>query len=473
MFSIKNVKFCWLSLLLLGCHISNSFAQLVEYEISLEEKGRDGYFYSSPISIFKDKEGLRSFAVESSMVGKLEYKKAERSHWQPVLRAHGESTINDGAWLSTLIFTESDEIQFRCIHPNFLIIHSYEVDGTIEKDESEKRQQYCNCDSVSYLSRADWCPDGSCPRHPNPELQDVSFLIIHHSGSDFESEDYSAVVRSYYYYHTQSRGWDDIGYNYLIDPEGVVYEGRGSGVKGAHFCGANGNTEGICMIGNFNDRLPSEKSLDALQNLNQYLSCHYSIHLDQLKFHEGSEEFLMGMSAHRDGCPTECPGETFYPTISEIRNETARSIQDTCIIDSIYLEIQLHNGLEWLNWTDPYPNEKGFYLYGIQDNEGCILLDSLENSARQTEIRETYESVDSFFIQAIFDHHLGPQSNKVSRLVSNISHIQPKEDEIKLIYNSIGQVIYHFAQNPKNYFIKEGLYFVLYQSGRTEIIYEN
>jgi hypothetical protein len=73
---------------------------------------------------------------------------------------------------------------------------------------------------------------------------EVKHIVVHHSAGSNSLNDWQEAVRAIYIYHTESNGWDDIGYNFLIDPNGVVYEGRESqgvadidNIKGAHFCG--------------------------------------------------------------------------------------------------------------------------------------------------------------------------------------------------------------------------------------------
>ena len=105
-------------------------------------------------------------------------------------------------------------------------------------------------------------------------------LVVHHSASTNGPSDPADVVRSIYRYHTGTRGFSDIGYNYLIDHRGTIYEGRyarrfgdeplsaedrkGWGVVGAHAKGTNAGTCGICLIGDFTGRLPTEAALASL-----------------------------------------------------------------------------------------------------------------------------------------------------------------------------------------------------------------
>lgn len=83
------------------------------------------------------------------------------------------------------------------------------------------------------MSRADWGADETISGWSHGDVQTFApdqVVTVHHTaGSNDLSQDYAATVRAIYVYHVQSNGWSDIGYQYLIDGNGVVYEGRNSG----------------------------------------------------------------------------------------------------------------------------------------------------------------------------------------------------------------------------------------------------
>ena len=62
-------------------------------------------------------------------------------------------------------------------------------------------------------------------------------------------------------------GWNDIAYNYLVCEDGRVYEGRGWNVQGSQALGYNEVSIGICIIGDYNRRLPVPAALNATQEL--------------------------------------------------------------------------------------------------------------------------------------------------------------------------------------------------------------
>ena len=100
----------------------------------------------------------------------------------------------------------------------------------------------------------------------SPTLVTVTHLVVHHGASSNTSSNWAAVVASYFDYHVNSNGWSDIGYNYLVAPDGTLFVGRGGGenVQGAHMCGRNANTMGVCMIGNYVSEQPTAASVDKL-----------------------------------------------------------------------------------------------------------------------------------------------------------------------------------------------------------------
>lgn len=103
------------------------------------------------------------------------------------------------------------------------------------------------------ISRAEW---GA--RSPRGELtplaqSPVPYVIIHHSDtpSCTIKDDCSRRVRSIQNYHQDSKGWQDIGYNFLVGEDGNVYEGRGWTKQGAHTKSYNSKSIGICFLGTF------------------------------------------------------------------------------------------------------------------------------------------------------------------------------------------------------------------------------
>ena len=106
------------------------------------------------------------------------------------------------------------------------------------------------------ISRAGWGADESLNRAPPRYADAVHMVFVHHTDTPngYAAADVPAIIRSIYTYHVRSNGWNDIGYNFLVDAYGRVFEGRAGGIDrpviGAHTMGFNTGSVGIAVIGN-------------------------------------------------------------------------------------------------------------------------------------------------------------------------------------------------------------------------------
>jgi hypothetical protein len=205
----------------------------------------------------------------------------------------------------------------------FFIIDSKKQHTTITKAKTKKKSAACSAPEM--IDQAEWRAG-----LPDPDYQrinqKVKNVIVHHTDGSNTNANYTEVVRNIYVFHTQIRGWSDIGYNYLIAQNGAIFKGRDPGeyeqdnVMGAHFCNNNSGTMGISMMGTYTDIVPPDT---ALQSLIALLTWKLGKeHLDPLGtyYHPLNAE-LPTIAGHRDGCATECPGNAFYPMLGSIRNK--------------------------------------------------------------------------------------------------------------------------------------------------------
>lgn len=183
------------------------------------------------------------------------------------------------------------------------------------------------------MTRTQWgSPIGQSTNCGNPPSTTiVTHLIVHHTTDANTNSNWSAVVRAIYQYHTVSNGWCDIGYNYLIDPNGVIYEGRGGGdnVTGAHFCGYNGGTMGVSMIGTYTSVTPTQAALLSLARILAWKADQRNLDPLGIAFHQSSGRTIHRISGHRDGCATECPGGAMYSILPTVRNDVLALLQNT------------------------------------------------------------------------------------------------------------------------------------------------
>ena len=207
-----------------------------------------------------------------------------------------------------------------------LVLHFFNPGKTEDRSDSgqyqpvaERSPVYCPCPQPGFEGRDDWCPSGTCPPDATPVNTNPTHLIIHHAAGTNTSNDWAAVVRAIWDFHTGVNGWDDVGYNWLIDPNGVLYEGRGDDRLGAHFCGTNGATMGVCMLGDYTNITPTDEAKATLAHLMAWKSCDIGVDPLETAFHSNSGLQLVRISGHRDGCATACPGDAFYPQLPEVR----------------------------------------------------------------------------------------------------------------------------------------------------------
>jgi hypothetical protein len=187
--------------------------------------------------------------------------------------------------------------------------------------------------SPAIVSRAGWGADESIVTHPPQYADSVRFAIVHHTaGSNtYTQAQAPAVVRGIELYHVQGNGWNDIGYNLLVDRFGTVYEGRAGGVDrnvvGAHALGFNTGSVGIAVLGTYTDSAPPAAAQDALART---LAWRLDLaHVDPVStltvISGGSERYSAGkavqlraVSGHRDTGLTECPGNALYALLDTI-----------------------------------------------------------------------------------------------------------------------------------------------------------
>jgi hypothetical protein len=200
------------------------------------------------------------------------------------------------------------------------------------------------------IPRVDWGADESYRFDSSgheiwpPAFYPVQKLIAHHTATKNSDPDPAATIRSIYYYHAVTQGWGDIGYNFLIDEAGNVYEGRrtfdypsgsspteenslGEGVTAAHAQGYNSGTVGIALLGTLTHQDATAAARSALERLLGWASDHHGIDPQGSSLYtnpvSGTQATFPNIAGHRDVVATECPGGVFYATLPTIRSDVA------------------------------------------------------------------------------------------------------------------------------------------------------
>ncbi|WP_369388772.1 peptidoglycan recognition protein [Streptomyces sp. CG1] len=177
---------------------------------------------------------------------------------------------------------------------------------------------------------------------PPPRYDDkVVAVFLHHTDSPggYDCADVPNIIRRLYAGQIGDRRWDDIGYNFLVDRCGTIYEGRAGGaeraVVGAHTLGFNHRTAGIAAIGTFTAGVPVPKAMtDAIAALAAWklgladIDPRETVRLvssnSQSRFKAGASVTLPALAGHKDGFMTNCPGAALTARLPEIREHAAR-----------------------------------------------------------------------------------------------------------------------------------------------------
>lgn len=283
--------------------------------------------------------------------------------------------------------TEVEAIQFKTselIHTPFKYrLYNPGISEIKSPRISTSRNKGIGCELPAVCDRACWCPDGDCPTDQTPVPTTVSHIIVHHSAANTRSNDFPAVIRSIWDFHANTRGWDDIGYNWLIDANGVIYEGRGTERLGAHFSCMNEETVGVCLIGNFEEDKPTEAALEALQQFIAWEAHKGGIDITSSGYHASSQLELDFMSGHRDGgtsplacSSTVCPGENLYNELPLLRSAIAAM---PCLMEEDSIEVLTNvEDLEFVENVKVFPNpsngEFSLSFYSKENSQATLSL---------------------------------------------------------------------------------------------------
>lgn len=176
-------------------------------------------------------------------------------------------------------------------------------------------------------SRAKWGADESVRESGKPEYHQVRGAFVHHTaGSNrYSKSDVPGIIRGIYAYHVNGRGWRDIGYNFLVDKFGRIWEGRYGGITkavvGAHAYGYNRFAFGAAVLGTYSGNQPPTAVLNAFSKL---IAWKFDVHgVDPRRVSYPDLKDVPAIAGHRDGGATLCPGDKLYAMLSVVRGGVA------------------------------------------------------------------------------------------------------------------------------------------------------
>jgi N-acetylmuramoyl-L-alanine amidase len=257
------------------------------------------------------------------------------SRWA-ALEAHGDhnpdagrgeriARASDGLWVGS-----ANGVQYRMNRRvRGLRLHFVNVGEVARRARAAQEPQ------PDVVSRAEWGA-GGCPPRESPDYGTVNAVHVHHTVSlnDYSPAEAPAMVLAICRYHRNSNGWNDIGYNALVDKYGVLYEGRAGGldqaVIGAQAQGFNAQTAGIASIGDHTSVGATPQTMDALA---RYIRWKLQVHGQPLsgpvelrssggsasRYGTGARVTVERVIGHRDTGRTACPGQLLYGQLDDLR----------------------------------------------------------------------------------------------------------------------------------------------------------
>jgi hypothetical protein len=191
------------------------------------------------------------------------------------------------------------------------------------------------------IAREAWT-QGSCTPRVAPEYGSVRLAFVHHTENPngYPAGEVPAMLRAIFHFHRDVHGWNDIGYNFVIDRFGRIFEARAGGiaepVSGAHAGGYNYCSTGIAVLGEYGGVRISPAARAALVRLLAWKLALHGTPIDgrvvvrvnpagavYSRFAANARVLLPRVAGHRDADSTDCPGNAFYGELPGVRLSAA------------------------------------------------------------------------------------------------------------------------------------------------------
>ncbi|MBO1332194.1 FG-GAP-like repeat-containing protein [Streptomyces sp. VRA16 Mangrove soil] len=185
------------------------------------------------------------------------------------------------------------------------------------------------------ISRAQWGADESIVQCPTVYSPSVKAVVVHHeAGSNsYSCAQSAALVRSIQAYHVKTQGWGDIGYNFVVDKCGQIFEGSKGGaglpVKARHTLGFNPDTVGVSLLGNMETAKPTKAALAAISRIAGWKLGLYgekptetatlTAEFDNGRYTAGQQATVPRVTSHQDLMATACPGANLHDRLADVR----------------------------------------------------------------------------------------------------------------------------------------------------------
>lgn len=203
---------------------------------------------------------------------------------------------------------------------------------------------------------------GSVPPRARPSFGRVVMAFVHHTEgvNNYSASQSASIVQAIARYHRDGRGWNDIGYNFLVDRFGRVFEGRAGGISmpviGAQAGGWNSVSTGVAILGSFTGTSAPRAAVEAVGALLGWKLALHGVPVSgtveiisaggsENRWPAGRRVTFQRISGHRDGCSTDCPGNLLYAQLPAIRRLAAE--QGELTPPEAYVTLVGPGAVEW------------------------------------------------------------------------------------------------------------------------------
>lgn len=310
--------------------------------------------------------GWTSTGNPSSHDFHIDYRyKDSLNNWTPWKHSHGEISPSESPsnlYWSSLIITDffklTNELEVKITPPSSNTIQSVTIDGSYIHDGKINKpfvsgSRSTSCPSQPFIyTRSDWWgtlpadelyyPNATNSKTPSYNTN-TTHAFIHHGASSNNYTSGATVVRSYWSFHVNSRGWKDIAYTYLVDKFGNLYKGRynpdwpNRDELGAHTGVCNPYSFAICCAGDYTSTPLNASMIASINHLLAY-KC------DLRGMNPVGTGFIYSntidiISGHRSapGASTTCPGNSAFNMLSQIRSGV-KAILDSCALGPVPID---------------------------------------------------------------------------------------------------------------------------------------
>jgi PKD repeat protein len=329
---------------------SENFSIKAENELLLKFTAPQAF---TSVAMGIDPENIFSDCIDFKVSYRVKKYSGEWSDWKTYDFETSRNETKTGFIWSELLFTPDntpyDELEIKLISAKTAVIKNIRIDlmdiSKVEKSGTvpENTEYRLNgCPPFPFvIERSVWLEPYYGAQSYTPTVIYPTHTVIHHGASPDTYTDGAAIVRSYWNYHVNTLGWSDIGYNYLIDKYGNLYQGRkndlmqSQDVRGAHAGASNDYSIGVNFLGNADVTLPTTVQLAKLHALLGWWFDWRGFDPTSsasMVLQSGGTGVLPRICGHKDTNVggTACPGTTLYGMLPQIRIDT-KAVIDACM----------------------------------------------------------------------------------------------------------------------------------------------